>query len=191
MTKNISKKITLDELIDMSPAQVKEVFNNGHPIPPGALDNKQYRGVDLSLPDFMHKLLWLEFRKTFYRDPDTGVLRGWNVKMEQVGWKNPGVPKRKKNGTVQSFGHYQLLPAKGLKFPGGWQGADYLNYKVPGNSAFDVYHFGYCPLVAVNEGDANLLLGWEVFKLGNIFLPLPDYWALQCEGPIDEIVPVS
>ena len=187
----MTKKITLDDLLAMSHQQVKAVFAQGHPIPPGALDNTQYRGVDLSLPDFIHKLLWLEFRKTFYRDPATGVLRGWNVKMEQVGWKNPGVPKRKKNGELQSFGHYQLLPAKGLKFPGAWQGADYLNYDVPGNSAFDVYHFGYCPLVAVNEGDADLLLGWEVFKIGSLFIPLPDYWALQREGSLDEIVAVT
>ena len=31
----------------------------------------------------------------------------------------------------------------------------------------------------------DLLLGWEVFKLGPLFIPLPDYWALRLEGPVD------
>ena len=46
------------------------------------------------------------------------------------------------------------------------------------------------PLVAVNEGDMSLLLGWEVFKLGPLFVPLRDYWALRLEGPLEEVVPI-
>ena len=35
----------------------------------------------------------------------------------------------------------------------------------------------------------SLLLGWEVFKLGPLFVPLRDYWALRLEGPLEEVVP--
>jgi hypothetical protein len=185
----MSKNITVDDMVKMTKAQVVEVFKNGHPIEPGSIDNKQYRGVDLSLPAFMHKILWQTFRKTFYRDPATKVLRGWNVKMEQTGWHDAGTPKKKKNGELLTFGHYHVLPAKGKKFPGGWQGADYLDYGVAGNAFFDVAKLGYCPLIAVNKGSSELLLGWEIFKLGGLFIPLNDYWALKLEGPIQNVIP--
>jgi hypothetical protein len=148
-----------------------------------------YRGVDLSLPKIMNMILWKTFRKTFYKDPKTGVVRGWNVRMEQTGYDGPGKPKMKK-GKQFSFGHYHLLPAKDKPFPGGWTGPQYLDYTVAGNPWCDVAGLGWCPLVAVNEGDMDLLLGWEVFKLGPVFFPLNDFWALKKEGPLDIIEPV-
>ena len=81
-----------------------------------------------------------------------------------------------------------MLSAKGKRFPKGWTGEQYLDYGVADNGTFDIEALGYCPLVAVNEGDSSLLLGWEIFKLGPIFLPLPDFWALRLEGDIEEIV---
>jgi len=42
----------------------------------------------------------------------------------------------------------------------------------------------------VNSGSYDLLLGREVFKIGPVFVPLPDYWALKLEEPVDEVVPV-
>jgi len=72
-------------------------------------------------------------------------------------------------------------------FPRGWKGAHYLDYGFAGNPFGE--NLGYTPLVAVNEGDMSLLLGWEVFKLGPLFVPLRDYWALRLEGPLEEVVP--
>jgi hypothetical protein len=149
-----------------------------------------YLGVDCSLPSIINKILWKTFRKTFYKDPETGDLRGWNVRMEQTGWDGPGTPMTDKSGKQIPFGHYRVLPAKGLKFPGGWVGENFLDYQTAGNTMFDMAKLGYCPLVAVNEGDNDLLLGWEVFKIGPVFFPLPDYWALKREGPLDEVAPI-
>lgn len=181
--------LTLDDLLGMSQDDLWEVMRRAHAIDLKALDDTQYTGIDLSLPEFMHKLLWTTFRKTFHRDPKTGVLRGWNVRVEQTGWEKPPEPKRDRRGHAITFGHYHVLPAEGLRFPRGWTGPQYLDYRCAGNKWGDLARLGYCPLVAVNPGKSDLLLGWEIFRVGAVNLPLPDFWALQLEGPVDHVVP--
>lgn len=174
-------------MLNMSNKDVAQVFRNGHPVNKEELINKKYLGIDLSLPPLMNKILWKTFRKTFYREPETGIIRGWNVRLEQTGWEQQTIAMKNKKGEQIAFGHYHLLHAKGKKFPKGWQGADYLDYGVAGNAPYDLARLGYCPLVAVNEGSSELLLGWEVFKIGNIFIPLNDYWLLKMDGDLDII----
>ena len=181
-------KIELSEMLNMNKQQVAEVFRNGHPVNTAELNSVQYLGVDLGMPEWFHRLAWKTFRKTFYKDPKTGVIRGWNVKLEQTGYDFPTTAKKNNKGEELSFGHYHLLPANGKKFPHGWQGTHYLDYGVAGNSSFDMARLGYCPIVAVNEGSTDLLLGWEVFKIGNLFIPLNDYWVLRKEGELKAIV---
>ncbi len=179
------KKIEFEELLRLDRHKLHAILARAHPVDPARLDGLQYQGVDLSLPPFMNKLLWKTFRKTFIHDPAAGVTRGWNVRMEQVGIEGPQQPKRNKVGGVWTFAHYELRSATGKRFPWGWTGPFYLDYGDVGNVFGD--SLAYTPLVAVNEGDMTLLLGWEVFKLGPLFVPLPDYWALRLEGPIDHI----
>lgn len=184
-------KLTLQDLLEMDGPQLHRIIERAYPLDLDALAEKQYQGVDLSLPTIVTKILWKTFRKTFHRDPASGVLRGWNVRMEQRGIDGERVPMKDKAGKPIAFGHYHVRSAAGLRFPRGWQGAHYLDYGVAGNKALDTpARLGYCPLVAVNEGSMDLLLGWEVFKLGSLFVPLPDYWALRLEGPLDEVVAV-
>jgi hypothetical protein len=182
-------KLTLEDLLRMPNIQRKQVIMNAHPIDTEALVGKMYRGVDLSLPPIMNKILWKTFRKTFVRDTEDGDIRGWNVRMEQTGWDGPGKPMMK-NGKQIAFGHYRVRSARGIRFPGGWQGEQYLDYSVAGNPWFDPASKTFSPLVAVNKGEFDLLLGWEVFKIGSVFIPIPDYWALRLEGPVDVVEPV-
>jgi len=183
-------KLSLDDLLKMSNLQRRQVVFNAHPFDLDALEGKMYRGIDLSLPPIMNKILWKTFRKTFVRDPKTKEIRGWNVRMQQTGWDGPGEPMTDSKGKQMSFGHYRVKSAKGLKFPGGWTGEQFLDYTIAGNPWYDPAGLGYTPLVAVNQGSNDLLLGWEIFKIGSVFVPLPDYWALKLEGPVDEVVPV-
>ncbi len=183
------KKITLEDLLNMSNPERRRVVMTAHPIDVEALAGKQYRGIDLSLPPVMNKILWKTFRKTFVRDTEGGDIRGWNVRMEQTGWEGEGVPMSDRRGKPMTFGHYRVKSARGVKWPGGWSGEQFLDYTRAGNPAYDPAGFGYTPLVAVNEGDNELLLGWEIFKAGPLFVPLPDFWALRLEGPVDEVVP--
>ena len=182
--------LTLDDLLKMDNAGRRRIMMAAKPIDPDSLANTMYRGIDLSLPPLMNKILWKTFRKTFVRDPESGELRGWNVRLEQTGWEGPGQPMTDSKGLQISFGHYRVRPARGLRFPGGWSGEQFLDYTIAGNPWYDPAGLGYCPLVAVNKGSNELLLGWEVFKLGPLFVPLPDFWALKLEGPLDAVVPV-
>ena len=38
--------------------------------------------------------------------------------------------------------------------------------------------------MSVNPGSSELLLGWEVFNVGGLLVPLDDYWVLKREGPL-------
>lgn len=184
--------ITLDDLLAMSNDDLFAIVQRGTPLDLQALADTSYTGVDLSMPEIFHRLMWKTFRKTFHHDPARGVLRGWNVKVEQTGWDTPPAPKRDRHGQPLTFGHYEVRPADGLRFPRGWQGGHYLDYRVAGNRFMDFpARIGYCPLVAVTPGSSALLLGWEVFNLGGMRVPLRDFWALRLEGPLapEDIVP--
>jgi len=178
-------RIALEDLMKMDRHQLHAIIECAHPLDLDALAETQFQGIDLSLPPLVNRILWKTFRKTFHRDPRSGALRGWNYRMEQTGIDGPRVPK-KRNGRNWSFAHYVVRSAVGLRFPRRWRGAHFLDYSDAGNPFGE--NLGYTPLVAVNEGDMSLLLGWEVFKLGPLFLPLPDYWALRLEGPLEELV---
>lgn len=184
----MKRKIEFEELLKMNKQHVAEVFNNGFPIYTSELNCVQYLGVDLGMPEWFHQLVWKTFRKTFYKEPNTGIIRGWNVRLEQTGYNFPTQAKINSKGEEISFGHYHLLSATEKKFPNKWKGADYLDYGVAGNSFFDFSSLGYCPIVAVNEGSTDLLLGWEVFKVGKLFFPLNDYWVLKKEGELKNII---
>lgn len=181
--------ITLDDLMAMNSKQLFAVMQQGHPLDTQAMADTQYLGVDLSLPGFMRKILWHTFRKAFHQDPDTGVLRGWNVKMAQNGIDGEQQPLADRKGRPKTFGHYHVKSAEGVRFPKGWQGPHFLDYTQAGNTFFDMARLGFTPLIAVNQGSSELLLGWEVFKLGPLFLPFPLYWALRLHGPLELVIP--
>ncbi len=178
--------LSLEDLMKMDGRQLHSIVERAYPLDLAALEETQYTGVDLSLPPWINRILWKTFRKTFHRDPSTGVLRGWNVRMEQRGIDGPQEPMKNRDGTARTFAHYEAQSAEGKRFPKGWRGPHYLDYRNVGNPFAEA--LGYTPLVAVNEGSMELLLGWEVFKIGPLFVPLPDYWALRLHGPLEEVV---
>lgn len=182
--------IALPELLRMDNRQRHAVMCGGARLDPEALAGFAYRGVDLSLPRWMHRLLWQTFVKTFVRDEVTGGVRGWNVRIEQTGLEGPIVPLRHGDGRARTFGHYVLRDAAGRYFPRGWAGAHFLDYRCAGNTPLDPARSATAPLVAVHEGDMSLLLGWEIVNLGPLQIPLPDYWALVRLGPVEEVAPV-
>ncbi len=184
--------LRLEDLLTMKSADLHALVARAAPLDVDAVADHSYTGIDLSMPGWFHAMMWKSFRKTFYRDPRTGVVRGWNVKVEQTGWDRPPAPKHDRAGKPLTFGHYELRSAEGLSFPRGWKGSHYLDYRVAGNPLTDFpARAGYCPLVAVNPGQNDLLLGWEIFNLGGLLVPLPDYWVLVREGPLapEDIVP--
>ena len=61
----------------------------GHPVDPAQLEGWVYRGTSLGLPSLVERLTWKTFQKAFWRDPATGRLLGWNVRLEQDGLDAP------------------------------------------------------------------------------------------------------
>ncbi len=182
--------LNLEDLRRMRRADLHAVMCRAHPLDPAALESAAYRGVDLSLPGFMHRLLWETFVKEFVRDAGTGHIRGWNVRLKQTGVEGEIVPLRRKDGARLTFGHYVVREVTDQRFPQGWRGRHFLDYRCAGNTLFDPGRLATAPLVAVNAGSMELLLGWEIFNFGPLQVPIPDYWALQRLGPAAEIVPV-
>ena len=184
-----SSPLSLADLMAMDAHALHDVLCRGHALDPERLAERQFLGVDLSLPGWARKLLWHTFRKTFTRDEAAGDVRGWNVRMEQHGVDGPRIPMTDRRGVPVTFGHYRVRAAAGVAFPRGWSGAHFLDYGSAGNTFLDLARLGRTPLVAVNAGSQELLLGWEVMRLGPAWLPLPLYWALRDEGPLDRVVP--
>lgn len=176
--------LQLDEVLALPGPELFAIVQRGEPLDLAALADTSYTGIDLGMPAWFHRLMWRSFRKTFHRDPRTGVLRGWNVKVEQTGWDRPPAPRRDAAGRALSFGHYEVRAAEGLRFPRSWRGGHYLDYRFAGNPFADPARLGYCPLVTINPGSSDLLLGWEVFNVAGAFVPLNDYWVLKREGPL-------
>jgi hypothetical protein len=184
--------ISLNDLLGATNADLHAIVARGTSLDLDALADTTYTGIDLSMPSWFHKLAWKSFRKTFHRDPVTGVLRGWNVMVEQVGWDTPPPARLDSKGRPRTFGHYEVRSADGLTFPRRWAGGHYLDYRVAGNRFVDFpARAGWCPLVSVNPGSSDLLLGWEVFNVGGLKVPIPDYWVLKREGALapEDIVP--
>lgn len=174
-----------EDLWKLSRRELWERLRAGHPIDPAALDNSVFRGVSLGLPGFVDKLLWKTFQKTFHLDPHTGRRRGWNVKLQQTGFGFPSQPKRKKDGEPLTFGHYAVVGMEGSRAPGGLEKGLLLDYGQGGNARLDPTGFLRDPIVAVEEGNFDLLLGWSYVAIGGLRFGTPSFFTLEREKPLD------
>lgn len=162
------------DFLQMSQRELRERLRHGHPIDPTTLDDTEYRGLSLGLPSFVVKLTWLTFRKTFHRDPKTGKLRGWNVRMKQTGLDGPREPMTV-DGSPKCFGFYDVIDGRGHAMPIPCQQGLLIDYGRSGTRD---------PLVAVNEGSSELLLGWTYLDLGVARIGTPSFFVLEREGPL-------
>jgi len=144
---------TRDDLLAMRRPQLAAALRGGHPIDPAALDDTAYRGISLGLPRWAERLSWKTFQKTFHRDPGSGALRGWNVRVEQRGLDAASVALVRR-GEPFTFGPYVVRD----------------------------------PIVALNEGSVELLLGWSYVDLGLLRVPTPSFFLLEREGPLAHVV---
>ncbi len=176
------------ELFEMSRRELMQLLRNGHPIEPGALDDTEYRGTSLGLGRFIERLTWKKFKKVFHRDPERGVLRGWNVRLEQNAHEAPCVPKLRRGEPI-TFGHYQVVSPSGYRVPPGCDRGLLIHYGLGRNGALDPSQRVRDPLVALKAGDAELLLGWSYVDLGFACMPTPSFFALERDGPLSRREP--
>ncbi|MGM0575934.1 MAG: hypothetical protein ACQEXJ_09420 [Myxococcota bacterium] len=171
------------DLLDLDRPALAELLRAGHPVDPAALDDKEYRGISLGLPGWVDRLLWKTFRKVFHRDPETGLLRGWNVRCVQAGLEDGWRPQTRR-GRPRTFGHYRVTSMEGHRPPRPVGDGLMLDYGPGGNRLLDPTRALRDPVVALEPGSADLLLGWSYLDLGLLRLPTPSYFVLERDGAL-------
>lgn len=150
--------ITRAQLLAASRDELRSLLERGHPIDPARLDDTTYRGISLGLPAWVERLTWKKFAKAFHRDPATRALRGWNVRIEQDGLDRPW-RARTRRGRAWTFGHFAVV-----------QDGEHV--------ALD-YGVIRDPLVALDAGSVELLLGRSDLALGRARVATPSYFVLE------------
>lgn len=161
-------------------AQLRARILAGHPVDPTALEGWAYRGTSLGLPRFVEKLTWKTFQKTFWREPSSGRLLGWNVRLEQDGLDAPSRPRMRHGEPVTTW-HYQVVPPAGVPLPRGFDRGLVIDYGRGENALLDTIRVTRDPLVAVEPGNPDLLLGVSYLALGRWCLETPTYFLLERE----------
>ena len=175
-----------DELLPLGWRALHRRLRKGHPIDARALDGTAYRGIALGNPGWIERLSWKTFQKTFYRDPSTGELRGWNVRVAQRGLDAPTVPLQKR-GRPFTFGHYAVVPPAGHRTPAGCDRGLLIHYGLGRHGALDPMQRVRDPLVALVEGSVDVLLGASYVDLFGLCVVTPAYFLLEREGPIEYV----
>ena len=91
-----------------------------------------------------------------------------------------------------TFGHYRVLPMADWprKLPTGLSKAGaMLDYGTGANVPLDATRLMRGPLVALQDDDATVLLGWSCAQLGPLRLPTPSYFLLVRWQPVDFVPP--
>jgi len=175
--------ITVEELLVADRRRLMELLRGGHPIDPESLDDTVYEGIALGLGRIVERLTWKKFAKTFCRDG--GHLRGWNVRIDQDGLDAPWTATRGRDGQPKMFGHYRVVEPPARTWPGTDRGL-LIHYGLGGNKRRDPLGRARDPIVALNPGSADLLLGWTYLEppIGPL-VPTPSFFSLKRGGPLD------
>ncbi len=176
---------TARDLRDASTKVLRDCVIHGYPIDPDSLAGWVYRGTSLGLPDVVAKLTWKTFQKTFHRDPSTGKLIGWNVRLEQDGIDAPSRPKTKRGRPVTEW-NYEVISPEGVPMPEGFDRGLIIDYSRAANPP-GVVRFMKDPLVALSEGSADELLGVSYAVVAGRTMETPTYFTLEREHPIDYV----
>ncbi len=182
--------LTLRDLVTMSAAELDRVMQEGHPIDEAALEEREYDGVSLNLPSVVERLTWTKFCKVFHRDPG-GALRGWNCRVVQTPLDEPWELERRdlepQGGAPKTYGHYVVRPTVGYRIPRPYGAGLLLDYGLGKHAALDPTARVRDPIVAVNAGSAELLLGWSYLDLGVARVGTPSYFALRRGAPLSHV----
>lgn len=177
----------------MGRKDLMDVMCAGHRIDPLALRDREYRGISLGLPRWVERLTWKKFKKVFHYDPEREALRGWNVRMVQNGLEQPWEPlllagRRDAENQPRTFGHFGVVSAAPYRLPRACGAGLMIDYGLGGNGWLDPVRWLRDPVVAVNPGSAELLLGWSYLDFGWVRVPTPSYFVLARDMPLSHRV---
>ena len=181
--------MTPADFLPLRAAELRALLAEGHPIDARDLDDTEYKGTSLGLPGWVEALAWKKFKKTFHRDPTSGALRGWNVRLEQNALEEPCVPKTR-GGKPVTFGHYVVVDPAGHRTPQGCDRGLLIHYGLGGNAPLDPMRRVRDPLVAVTAGSVEMLLGGSYVDLGWTRVGTPAFFLLEKDGALGHREPV-
>jgi hypothetical protein len=176
----------IESIRNESRKQLRARIVAGHPVDPAAIEGWAYRGTALGLPRFVEGLTWKTFQKTFWRDPASGRLLGWNVRLEQDGPDARSRPKLRRGEPVTTW-HYEVVAPAGVPAPRGFDRGLIIDYGRGSNPWYDTIRATKDPLVAVEAGSADLLVGVSYLALGGLCLETPTYFVLEREHRIEHV----
>jgi hypothetical protein len=174
---------TWDELLTLRGPALDRRMRSGGPVDPEALKNRRYDGVSLNLPRLVERLTWVKFTKVFRAEPD-GTLRGWNCRTVQSPLDAPFRLERR-GGAPVTYGHYVVRDPAGYRLPRPYDAGVLLDYGLGGNGRLDPTARVRDPLVSLDGGASEILLGWSYLDLGVARVPTPSYFALRRGAPLE------
>lgn len=171
-------------LRNASHQELRRRIVTGYPVDPAAIEGFAFRGTSLGQPWIVEKLTWKVFQKTFYREPGTGKLVGWNVRLEQDGIDAPSRPMRKR-GTPVTEWNYEVIPQAGVPKPAGFDRGLIIDYGRAPNPRLASVNFVKDPLVSLSPDHCDELLGVSYVVVGGRTFETPTYFSLERDHPID------
>ena len=163
---NPTRSPTNDELLAATGPQLAAWLAAGHPIDPAQLAGADYRGTSLNLPAWIERATWKTFVKSFVADGD--AVRGFNVRIDQRAPER--FQPKLRRGQPITFGHFTVRH----------DGAHtVLDYGAGANRRADPIRLLRDPLVALDAGSADRLLGASLLEVGGVRVPTPSYFLLE------------
>lgn len=162
--------------------QLRQLIAEGHRVEPTALEGWAYRGTVLGMPRLIERATWQTFQKTFFRQRDTGRLVGWNVRLHQDGVGAPSRPLTS-NGVPVTTWPYEVVEPTGVAVPRGFDRGLLIDYG-PFAGVVDTMRVVKDPLVALEPGNADTLLGVSFLRLAGTCVETPTFFMLEREHPV-------
>jgi hypothetical protein len=181
--------MTRDDFRKATGRELADILANGHALAPESIAGWVYRGTSLGLAPWMEKLSWLSFQKAFLRDEGSKRVMGWNVRLEQTGLHGPSRRRTDRHGDPVRFGAFEVVGPEGIRSPRPVpDGAAFIDYSRAKEHALDPLALVRDPLVALERGDPERLLGWSYVAIGG-GISTPSYFLLERELPLDHAPP--
>ncbi len=175
------------DLRHASPRELRERITSGFPVDPRAIEGYAYRGTSLGLPRLIELATWKTFQKTFWREPKSGRLMGWNVRLEQDGIDAPSRPIRRGGVPVTEW-NYEVIPPEGVPMPAGFGRGLVIDYARAPNPRLAPVRRTKDPLVALAADDGcDELLGVSYLVVAGRVLETPTYFTLERDHRIDHV----
>lgn len=175
--------MTPDEIVRLPNSELARLLASGSPVAAADLAGACYRGTSLGLPKIVERATWTTFRKAFHREAD-GTVRGWNVRVDQA----PPHAALLRHGRPWTFGHFEVVPLRAGESPlPVGEGGVLLDYGRGRNPPLDPTSAVRDPIVSLQPGSVDLLLGWTYVRALGRSIKTPSFFLLEREGPTEHV----